>query len=239
MRHPPQVLFGVALVVSVLPKARGVCHEPGTVGEETGRAPGRDIAGGGIEQVLPILRPVLEDGGSCGIAQRISESGDGKVIDRPLQRDRGAGDTTVGAEFRRLWSIAEPQIGGDSRPLQETVKSDTALGRCIHHVVQRGFEVEIPGAEGVEVYDERYHTVSAHHAGCGIRQRPTRIRTTLLRVGHQRLDHVAGPLREQQSLQWGEAAVGVPVGEIGVVGVPTGNAVDDTRRIRCNVRPRR
>ena len=93
MRHPPDVLLGVALVVSVLAEAStGASTNPGPSGKKPHRAARRDVAGGGIEQVLPVLGPVLEFGGGRGVAERLGESGDGEVVDGPLQRDRGAGD---------------------------------------------------------------------------------------------------------------------------------------------------
>lgn len=76
----------------------------------------------------------------------------------------------VGVEFCCLWFIVEFQIGGDFWLFQEIVKFDIVLGCCIYYVVQCGFEVEIFGVEGVEVYDEWYYIVFVYYVGCGICQ---------------------------------------------------------------------
>jgi hypothetical protein len=62
-------LRGVALVESDLAEAaRGGRYQRGSLRKQTEGIAGRDVVGGGIEQVLPVLCAVLEFGRGRGIA---------------------------------------------------------------------------------------------------------------------------------------------------------------------------
>ena len=60
----------------------------GPSGKKPSALPRRDRMRGRVEQVLPILRPVLKVSCRFRIAQGRGELGDREVVDRPLQRDR-------------------------------------------------------------------------------------------------------------------------------------------------------
>lgn len=152
----------------------------------------------------------------------LRELRDGEVVDRPLQTDGAAHPLVVAARGVVVGHVAALDVLADPRPFLVRAWGVVHRSGALDQVLQRLLEVEVAGTEGIEVRDEWDGVVARHLPGVVVGQGPARPPAALFGIVDERLRHVTGLLRPQHRLEGRQRAVGVPVGEVGVLVVARG-----------------